>query len=145
MKILINVAAIFTLVILNSSCSTNQGLMKSKEGAYEIIINKSSSDKDPVISGHVYEFGTKNPVLAAFVWNDKHYDVKTQVDLKGRFSYATKPGKYKTYASFVGFRPSLTKSFVASKGDTVFIDFYLKLDTSGFPDPVIKARKSLKK
>lgn len=145
MKILINVAAISTLIILNSSCSSKQGLMKSKEGAYEIIINKSSSDNDPVISGHVYEFGTKNPILGASVWNEKHYDIKTQVDLKGRFSYATKPGKYKTFASFVGFRPSLTNSFVASKGDIVYIDFYLKLDTSGFPDPVIKARKSQKK
>ncbi|MET4141965.1 carboxypeptidase regulatory-like domain-containing protein [Pedobacter sp. UYP1] len=127
MKILIKVAAISTLIILNSSCATKQGLMISKEGVYEIIINKSSSDNDPVISGHVYEFGTKNPVLGASVWNDKYYHIKTGVDLKGRFIYRTKPGKYKVHASFVGFRPSLTNSFAASKGDTVYIDFYLKL------------------
>lgn len=145
MKILIKITAIFTLMIVNFSCSTKRGLVKSKEGAYEISINKSSSDNDPVISGHVYEFGTKNPVLGASVWNDKHYDIKTQVDLKGTFSYGIKPGKYKTHASFVGFRPSLTSNFLASKGDTIKIDFYLKQDTSGFPDPIIKTRKGPKR
>ncbi|MBB5619540.1 hypothetical protein HDE69_000576 [Pedobacter cryoconitis] len=143
-KILVKVTIIFIIIIINSSCSTKQGFIKTKESPYELNIKKTSLSHDPVIYGYVYEFGTKNPVLAASVWNDKHYENKIVVDVKGKFKYIVKPGKHKIWASFVGFRPCTTNSFEASKGDTIKIDFYLKIDTNNFHDPVIKTKKTKK-
>ncbi|MET4138157.1 carboxypeptidase-like regulatory domain-containing protein [Pedobacter sp. UYP1] len=144
-KSLINVAVISALIILTASCSTKQGLIKTKESLYELNIKKTSLNHNPVISGYVYEFGTKSPVLGASVWNHKHYNNNTKVDISGKFIYSIKPGKYRILASFVGFRPCKTNSITVSKGDTIEIDFYLKPDTSNFPDPVIKTKRRSKK
>lgn len=93
-------------------------------------INRShthSGNLDPILYGYVVEYPLKVPVLGSRVYVGK--DLKGQIESKeGYYSFPMKPGKYRFNGVCVGYYITRTRRIKVSKGDSVRIDFNLKID-----------------
>lgn len=123
-------------------CVTKQGQVKTKNGIYEFYIKKSNSTKDPVVYGRLKEFKTNDTLNGGLVNVD--HKLKYDTDKNGRFNFTVKSGSHFFTGARMGYYLLRSKKIKASLGDTIKIDYYLKPDTSNFPDPVIKTKRKTK-
>jgi uncharacterized membrane protein len=100
----------------------------SQQGSY--LVNKhqaQSSEANPIIYGYLYEYGTKDPVITSAVTLNKQ--IKSRVDASlGKYSFSVEPGKYRFDGIGIGYYPTKTKRIKVVEGDSVRIDFYLKVN-----------------
>jgi hypothetical protein len=121
-----------TLIITITSCSSKRfGVNK---GSYSI--NKShgkSGTMNPLVYGYLFEYGTKLPSNVPRVYVGK--ELKSKADPKsGQYSFSIKPGKHRFVGKGLGYYSTKTKRIKVSKGDSVNIDFYLKINETPLVD-----------
>ncbi|WP_157287846.1 hypothetical protein [Pedobacter cryoconitis] len=134
---LIKTATMLAFVGFNISCSTNQGLVKRKDGSYNLNIVNSTKGAEPLVIGVIYEYTAKEILPGAFVKADKLPRIAN--DKVGKYVFNINPGKHSFEGFCVGYKSTYTKPILIKKGDTVKIDFYLKqYDTRLVESPIHK-------
>jgi len=121
-----------TLAIAIVSCSSKRP--GANNGSYSI--NKTqdhSSPLDPMVYGYLYEYGTKLPSIVPRVYVGM--ELKSKADpASGRYSFSIKPGKYRFLGKGMGYYSTRTKRMTLRQGDSLNIDFYLKINETPLVD-----------
>jgi len=117
---------LMALVITITSCSSKR--FGVNNGSYSI--NKpqgKSGTMNAIVYGYLFEYGTKLPSIVPRVYVGK--ELKSKADTKsGHYSFSIKPGNYRFVGKGLGYYSTKTKGIKVSKGDSVNIDFYLKIN-----------------
>lgn len=117
----------FSTLILFCGCASQHGIVKTKDGSFELVILKSSSvDKKPVIHGYIYSENTREPIGIGYLRLDGEKRYKT--DKSGTYNINIEPGKHKFEGQGYGYYWPSTKKIKVSQGDSIRIDFFLKED-----------------
>ncbi|KIO78966.1 hypothetical protein TH53_00280 [Pedobacter lusitanus] len=132
-KNLINISSLILLTFSLIGCAVRQGFIERKNGAYDLSIKKSSKKHAPIISGIVYEYGTKIPLPGAMIFTN---NTKFPVDKKdrietgesGKYVMSAKSGNRYIISRYIGFKEMKTLILRLAKGDTVRLDLYMKPD-----------------
>lgn len=127
------VYALVTLAILSfiiASCSSK--LANVTKESYSIHIRQSNSI-NPIVYGYLFEYGTEFAPAISFVEVDDQ--LKSKANPKsGQYSISIKPGKHRFVAYGLGYYPTKTRKVKVSKGDSIQINFYLKVDETALHD-----------
>lgn len=116
------------LLITAIGCTSQQGLYTVNKHR-----SKNSTNADPVIYGSLFEYGTKYSAMVSAV--ALNHQMKPRFDSKsGLYMFSTKPGKHKFNGMAIGYYPTTTKKIKVTKGDSVRIDFYLKVNDTPLLD-----------
>lgn len=92
-----------------------------------MTIIKSDSNANPVIRGKIYEEKTNISLVAAAVRVDNE-NPPFKVNSKGEFLFSIPPGTHFYQGRAVGYMVLNTKRFKANAGDTITIDYHLRMD-----------------
>lgn len=87
-------AIALSTLILFFGCASQHGIVKPKDGSFELVILKSSSvDKKPVIHGYIYSENTRQSIGIGYVRLNGEKRYKT--DKSGAYNINIDPGKHK--------------------------------------------------
>jgi hypothetical protein len=119
--------SLVTLTILSltiSGCASKR--MEVKKVSYAMSKGRVQPNAmNPVIYGYLFERGTKYPAIVPVVAIGKK--IISYADQFGRYSFRVEPGKYKFIGKGLGYHSTQTKKVEVNTGDSVRIDFYLKV------------------
>jgi hypothetical protein len=120
--------SLVTLTILSltiSGCASKR--MEVKKVSYAMSKGRVQPNAmNPVIYGYLFERGTKYPAIVPVVAIGKKI-ISYADPGSGRYSFRIKPGKYKFVGMGLGYHSTQTKKVEVNNGDSVRIDFYLKV------------------
>jgi hypothetical protein len=121
-----------TLFITVTSCSSKRSGVKS--GSYSIDKSQGKHGTlNPVVYGYLFEYGTKHPSIVPRVYVGR--ELKSKADPKsGQYSFSIEPGKYRFVGKGLGYYSTKTRRIKVSKGDSVNIDFYLRINETPLVD-----------
>lgn len=127
-----NFMKIYSLLTLTILLFSITGCASKRVDAGTYSINKKQAQPgavNPIVYGYVFEHGTKLPVIAPRLVVGKKLTVRPDPK-SGQYSFSIEPGKYRFVGWGLGYYPTKTRKTKVSKGDSVRIDFYLKVHTT---------------
>lgn len=129
MRYFIIIISVIINLLLFSNCSTNKELITENCDYYKIYTTKHLvRTVKPTIYGSFYECNTNLPLNYPIIKvNDS---VHFKADIKGKFLFSIYPGKYRFAGVGYPYMQLQTKTIKVNPGDSIRIDFYLRLNTT---------------
>jgi hypothetical protein len=109
-----------------TGCASRRANLKKE--SYSVNRGKAPSNlANPEVYGCLFEYGTKYPATVPAIKLGKQVISRADPG-SGRYSFHIKPGKYRFVGIAIGFYQTKTRRIKVSKGDSLQINFYLKVD-----------------
>lgn len=102
------------------------GCILQQSGTYTQTQLKTKSDKI-VVTGRVYDTDRNNRTLPGAAIKSTDTTFLTSTDKNGRYHIELSPGKHILRATYIGYQLNSTKTIHFVKGDSIIIDFVLKV------------------
>jgi len=132
MKPLYRNALAITLIIV-ALIYTGCASKRLTAGSYAINKTRSASVKPAVVYGSVYEYGTQLPAIVPRVYVGQKLKAKAD-PRSGKYAFFIEPGKYRFTGQAMSFYSTKTSKTKVSIGDSVRIDFYLRVNETPLID-----------
>lgn len=123
------VVSLTLLAVIHSGCASK----RLTKGSYQINKTQTGFNKPGVVYGAVYEYGTKLPATVPRVYIARELQAKAD-PRSGEYTFTIKPGRYRFTGRAMSYYPVKTSKIKVHIGDSLRIDFYLRLDETPLID-----------